>query len=87
MAAGREAHDEKIAVDQLAPVQSCHQVIQAVVFGLVHAYQGPAGVLGTAINGLIYGGITLAARGSIWPAAIAHGSSNSIGIMELFLAD
>ena len=35
--------------------------------------------------GLIFGAITLAARGSIWPAAVAHGSSNSIGIMELYL--
>lgn len=61
-------------------------IIQAIVFGLVHAYQGPAGILGSAINGLIFGGITLAARGSIWPAAIAHGSNNSIGIMELYLA-
>ena len=59
-------------------------VIQAVVFGLVHAYQGPAGVLGTAINGLIYGGITLAARGSIWPAVIAHGTNNTIGLVSLY---
>lgn len=61
-------------------------IVQAVVFGLVHAYQGPAGILGTGINGLIFGGLTLAARGSIWPAAIAHGSSNSIGILGLYLA-
>jgi len=61
-------------------------IVQAVVFGLVHMYQGPAGIFGAAINGLIFGGLTLAARGSIWPAAIAHGSSNSIGIMELYWA-
>jgi len=61
-------------------------VVQAVVFGFIHAYQGPAGILGTTINGLIYGGLTLAARGSIWPAALAHGSSNTIGIMELYLS-
>lgn len=61
-------------------------VAQAVVFGLVHAYQGPAGIAGTAINALILGGLTLAARGSIWPAAIAHGSSNSIGIIALYLS-
>jgi membrane protease YdiL (CAAX protease family) len=59
-------------------------VIQAAVFGMIHAYQGPAGILGAAVNGLIFGGLTLAARGSIWPAAIAHGLNNSIGIMELY---
>ena len=61
-------------------------VAQAVVFGLVHAYQGPAGIVGTGINALIFGGLTLAARGSIWPAAIAHGSNNSIGIVALYLS-
>lgn len=59
---------------------------QAVVFGLVHAYQGPAGIVGTMINALIFGSLTLAARGSIWPAAIAHGSSNSIGIIALYVS-
>lgn len=61
-------------------------IVQAILFGLVHVYQGPAGIIGTGINGLIFGGLTLAARGSIWPAAIAHGSSNTIGILSLYLA-
>ncbi len=61
-------------------------MVQAAVFGLIHAYQGPAGIIGAGINGLIFGGLTLAARGSIWPAALAHGSSNSIGILGLYLA-
>lgn len=59
---------------------------QAIVFGLVHAYQGPAGIAGTLINGLILGGLVLIARGSIWPAALAHGLSNTIGILQLYSA-
>lgn len=59
-------------------------VVQAVVFGLVHAYQGPAGIAGSTISGLVYGGLTLAARGSIWPAAITHGLNNTIGILEVY---
>ena len=59
-------------------------IAQAVLFGLVHAYQGPAGVIGAGINGLIFGGLVLAARGSIWPAAIAHGASNTVGILSLY---
>lgn len=61
-------------------------IVQAVVFGLVHAYQGPAGIAGTTINGLVFGGLTLAARGSIWPAAMAHGLGNTLGIVEVYLA-
>ena len=60
-------------------------VLQAVVFGLVHSYQGPAGIASTTINGFVFGGLTLAARGSIWPAAIAHGLNNTIGIMKLYV--
>jgi len=59
--------------------------IQAMVFGLAHAYQGPVGVAGTITSGLIYGSLTLAARGSIWPAALAHGFNNTIGLIEVYL--
>ena len=62
-------------------------IAQAILFGAIHAYQGPAGIIGSGINGLVFGGLTLAARGSIWPAALAHGSSNTIGILTLYLAD
>lgn len=61
-------------------------VVQAMIFGLVHAYQGPAGIAGTFTSGLIYGGLTLAARGSIWPAALAHGVNNSIGLVTIYAA-
>lgn len=59
-------------------------LVQAAIFGLVHAYQGPAGILGSAVSALIFGAITLAARWSIWPAALAHGANNTIGIFELY---
>lgn len=59
-------------------------IVQAVIFGMVHAYQGPAGVAGTTISGLVFGGLTLAARWSIWPAALAHGLNNTIGIMQVY---
>ena len=60
-------------------------VLQAVVFGLVHVYQGPAGVAGTFMSGLVYGVLVLLARGSIWPAALAHGTGNTIGILSLYV--
>ncbi len=60
-------------------------VVQAAIFGLVHAYQGPAGIAGAMTSGLLYGALTLAARGSIWPAALAHGINNSIGLVQLYL--
>ena len=58
--------------------------VQAIIFGLVHLYQGPAGVAGTIIGGLVFGVVTLLGRGSIWPAAIAHGGNNTIGILAIY---
>lgn len=59
--------------------------LQAVVFGLIHAYQGPAGVVGAVCNGLVFGGVVWIARGSLWPAFFAHGLSNTYGLVSLFL--
>ena len=60
-------------------------LVQALIFGLVHLYQGPAGIVGTTISGLVYGTITVMARGAIWPAALAHGLNNTIGLVSLYL--
>lgn len=57
---------------------------QAAAFGLVHLYQGPAGVVGTILSGLIYGSLVLMARGAIWPAFLTHGLVNTIGIFALY---
>ena len=60
-------------------------LIQALVFGLIHAYQGPAGVAGSFVSGLVFGGLVVVGRHSIWPAALAHGGNNTIGILQLYL--
>lgn len=59
-------------------------LLQALVFGFVHAYQGSAGIAGATISGLIFGIVTLAGRWSIWPAALAHGINNTFGILSLY---
>ena len=59
-------------------------VLQAVMFCLIHAYQGPAGIVGSTFSGLVFGAVTIAGRWSIWPAALAHGVNNTIGIIELY---
>ena len=62
-------------------------VIQAVMFGLIHAYQGPAGIVGSTFSGLVFGAVTVASRWSIWPSAIAHGTNNTIGIIALYMGN
>jgi len=60
-------------------------VLQAMVFGLVHLYQGPVGVIGASVSGLVFGTVTVLARGAIWPAALAHGINNSIGLFSIYM--
>jgi len=59
-------------------------VLQAGLFGLVHAYQGPTGIVSSAVSGLVFGAVTIAARWSIWPAALAHGTNNTFGMVALY---
>lgn len=59
-------------------------LVQALIFGLVHAYQGPVGIVGATISGLIFGAVTIAGRFSIWPSALAHGVNNTIGILAIY---
>jgi membrane protease YdiL (CAAX protease family) len=61
--------------------------LQSMMFGLIHAYQGPTGIVGSTFSGLVFGVVTVAARWSIWPAALAHGTNNTIGIIALFYGE
>jgi membrane protease YdiL (CAAX protease family) len=55
-------------------------LLQALVFGLCHAYQGPRGVLLTTLAGAFFTGVMLVA-GSIWPAMLIH------ALMDLHAGD
>ena len=46
-------------------------LVSAVMFGLAHLYQGPAGVANTAITGLILA-IVYLRFGRVWPLIISH---------------
>jgi hypothetical protein len=60
-------------------------VLQGVIFGLGHAYQGPVGMVGVALSGMIYGiGARLFGR-NLWPAMIAHGLIDMLGFTLLYL--
>ncbi|MCA9255214.1 MAG: CPBP family intramembrane metalloprotease [Phycisphaerales bacterium] len=54
----------------------------AVLFGMVHAYQGPMGMLQTGAIGLVLGTITTMTR-SLWPAIIGHATFNSLQLALL----
>ena len=57
---------------------------QAVAFGLIHAYQGPAQAISIGIGGAVYGGAFLLARRNLWPLIFAHGLNDTLGLILLY---
>jgi len=58
--------------------------LASFAFGAVHFYKGPVGMTSSAVSGLIFGVLVLLARGAIWPAFLAHGLNNSVGIWAMY---
>jgi membrane protease YdiL (CAAX protease family) len=58
-------------------------LLQAVLFGLAHAYQGPTGILTTGAIGLAFGLVVLRTR-SLWPVMVAHGLIDTVSMLALY---
>lgn len=58
-------------------------LLQAVLFGFGHAYQGPTGILVTGSLGLVFGTVYARQR-SLWPIILAHGVIDTIGLLALY---
>ncbi len=59
--------------------------VQALLFGLGHAYLGPRGIMNAAAIGLVSGGVYWANGRNLWPLVIAHGLVDSVGLTLLRL--
>lgn len=60
-------------------------VASAVLFGLGHWYKGPAGVVDSAVAGLILGAAYLLSGRCLWTAILAHGLIDTVGVVLTFL--
>lgn len=59
-------------------------VVQAILFGLGHTYQGLTGVLDTALAGLVLGLLYLQARRNLWLPILAHGIIDTTGFLLIY---
>jgi membrane protease YdiL (CAAX protease family) len=59
-------------------------IVNAIVFGVAHAYQGVTGVLDTALASLILGLLYYFARRNLWLPILAHGILDSIGFLLIY---
>lgn len=60
-------------------------VIVSAAFGLAHADQGVTGVLENAIDGALLGVLYLAAGRNLWAPIIAHGVTDTVDSLLLYL--
>ena len=62
-------------------------IIHAVIFGMLHIYQGLAGVIATGCIALIFGSVYFVINRKLFPIIIAHGIINSVSLIGLYLND
>jgi membrane protease YdiL (CAAX protease family) len=60
-------------------------LLQAAVFGAMHAYQGLSGVLVIGSVGLLLGALFLLARRNLWLVILAHGLVDTASLTALYL--
>ncbi len=58
-------------------------IIQAVIFGLFHLYQGAGGVMSTTVIAILTG-IFYAAYRNLWMTIIAHGLLDTLGFLAIY---
>jgi membrane protease YdiL (CAAX protease family) len=57
----------------------------SVLFGLAHLYQGTSGVITTGLSGLLFGAAYLTSGRNLWVAILAHGLTDTIGFVMIYL--
>ena len=62
-------------------------ILHAVIFGMLHIYQGLAGVIATGCIALIFGSVYFIIKRKLFPIIIAHGIINSLSLIGLYLND
>ena len=60
-------------------------IVSSVLFGYGHYYKGPAGILDSAVAGLILGGAYLLSGKVLWTSILAHGFIDTFGVLALYM--
>ena len=60
-------------------------IVQAALFGAMHAYLGRAGVVSATFAAMFYGLCFLLAKRSLWPVVLVHGAWDSLGFILIYL--
>lgn len=58
--------------------------LTSLLFGLAHIEQGIIGVIITAMDAVVFSAIKLKFDDNLWAAILAHGFSNTVGLVTFF---
>jgi uncharacterized protein len=60
-------------------------IVVSVLFGVVHLYQGTAGVITVTLTGLVLGSLYLVTGRNLWLPIIVHGVNDTVGFLLIYL--
>ena len=60
-------------------------LLHAVLFGLLHFYQGPLGVITTGLVGFVFGLFYVAQQRNLWALILVHGTIDTINVVQFYL--
>ena len=59
--------------------------LTSILFGVGHRYQGASGMISAGLAGFAFGVLYLASGRNLWVSVIAHGTTDTVGFLLLFL--
>lgn len=59
-------------------------VSSALLFGLIHAYQGVTGIVMTGFTGIVYGLLFLNSKRNLWTTIFAHAFTDSLAFILIY---
>ena len=60
-------------------------IASSVLFGLIHMYQGPSGMISTGVSGLLFAAVYFATGRNLWASIVAHGVMDVAGFFMIYL--
>lgn len=62
-------------------------IIHSIIFGMLHIYQGLAGIITATVIGIVFGTVYLIAKNRLFPVILAHLLINTISLTAYYLSE
>ena len=59
-------------------------ISSALLFGLIHSYQGTAGMVMTGVTGIVFGLVFLYSKQNLWASIFAHAFTDSLAFILIY---